>query len=315
MPDPKKARGILAARSLLLTGVADVWASVREGTTARNERAGLVLMVISAAMFSLMAAMAKMLLPDTPTQAVVLSRGLLMSAVFASYAARTRVTLVGKRPGMLLLRGLLGYAALSCYFYSVQHLPLGDAVLLQYSHPAFVAALAPVVLGERTGRGHWPLVVTALVGVGLIVGPSGDLRSAALVGLTGSMLSGLAYLTVRELSKTEHPITIMLWFPLTTIPGALVGTILGGRASIPRSGLEVVGHLAVFATALLGQITLTEGLVRARAARATAVSMTGPVFGLVFGLALFGTKPTLASVTGAALVIGALLVLARKKGA
>jgi drug/metabolite transporter (DMT)-like permease len=295
-----------------MTGIADVWASVQGETTAKHERAGLVLMVLSAAMFSLMAAMAKLLLPDAPTQAVVLSRGVMMTAVCAAYAARRGIPVLGQRPRMLMLRGLLGYAALSCYFYSVQHLPLGDAVLLQYSHPAFVAALAPVLLGEKMERGHWPLVLMALAGVALIVGPSGELRHGALIGLSGSMLSGFAYMTVRELAKTEHPLTIMIWFPLMTIPGSLLGSIHAGRASIPSSSLEVAGHFAVFAAALVGQIALTLGLVRIRAARATAVSTSGPVFGLAFGWMFFGTKPSPTSLAGTALVLGALWLLARR---
>jgi drug/metabolite transporter (DMT)-like permease len=305
------ARGVFAARSLLITGIADVWASLQHETTAEHERAGLILMVLSAAMFSLMAAMAKLLLPHTPTQAVVLSRGVLMTAVCVAYAARRGIPILGRRPGMLMLRGLLGYAALSCYFYSVQHLPLGSAVLLQYSHPAFVAALAPILLGEKMERGHWPLVLIALAGVALIVGPSGELRRGALIGLSGSMLSGLAYMTVRDLAKTEHPLTIMVWFPLMTIPGSLIASLHAGRASIPSDSLEAIGHVAVFATALLGQIALTLGLVRTRAARATAVSTSGPVFGLAFGWLFFGTKPTPTAIAGTALVLGALWKLAR----
>lgn len=302
-----------AGRSLSLTGIAEVWASLKQGATGPGERSGLWLMVGSAAAFSLMAALAKLLLPHAPTQAVVLSRGVLMTALFVGVALRRGVPLVGTRPGKLLLRGLLGYGALSCYFYSVQHLPLGDAVLLQYSHPAFVAAAAPLLLGERTGKGHWTLVLAALAGVALIVGPSGDLRSAALVGLAGSMMSGLAYMTVRDLSRTEQPLTILIWFPLASIPGSLVGTLAAGRAALPRDAIEVGGHLGVFLAALVGQIALTEGLARAGAARATAVSMTGPVFGMLFGLIFFGTRPTAASLAGMALVVGALWRLAREK--
>ena len=305
-------RRLWESRSLFLTGLADVWEGVKDRARSGGERSGLSLMVASAAAFSLMAAMAKLLLPRTPTQAVVLSRGLLMTALCVALAMRKRVSLIGKEPAKLLLRGLLGYGALSCYFYSVQHLPLGDAVLLQYSHPAFVAALAPLLLGERTDRAHWFMVLTALAGVALIVGPSGDVRAGALVGLTGSILSGLAYMTVRDLSRTEHPLTILVWFPLATIPGSLVATFLAGKAAAPRSVREVLGHLAVFTCALVGQIALTEGLTRTGAARATAVSMTGPVFGLVFGLVFFGTRPTLWSVAGMALVIGALWRLARE---
>jgi len=212
---------------------------------------------------------------------------------------------------MLLLRGLLGYAALSCYFYSVQHLPLGDAVLLQYSHPAFVALVAPALLGETTGRGHWWTVLAALAGVALIVGPSGELRSSALVGLCGALCSGLAYIAVRDLSRTEHALTILVWFPLASLPGSLVGTLWAGERAIPRNASEVAGHLAVFGCALVGQLALTHGLRRTGAARATAVSMTGPVFGVLFGLLLFGSVPTWASLVGMALVVGALTRLGR----
>ena len=298
-------------RSLLLTGLADVRSALQEESRRPGDRFGLILMVVSAACFALMAAVAKRLLPTTPMQAVVLSRGILMTATFVILARRQGVPILGHNPPVLLLRGLLGYGALSCYFWSVQHLPLGDAVLLQYSHPIFVAAIAPFFLREVTGRWHWPLVLAALAGVALIVGPAGNLRGPALVGLCGSMLSGLAYMAVRRLSKSEHTLTILIWFPLATIPLSLAATIHAGRSAIPSGAAEVVGHLLIYATALLGQVTLTEGLARAGAARATAVTMTGPVFGLLFGWMLFGTTPSVESVVGTAIVIAAVVLLAR----
>ena len=300
-------------KSLLLTGLADVRSAVQEEARRPGDRFGLSLMVVSAACFALMAAIAKRMLPETPMQAVVLSRGLLMTATFVTLARRQGIPLLGNDPRMLLVRGLLGYGALSCYFWSVQHLPLGDAVLLQYSHPIFVAAIAPFFLREVTGRWHWPLVFAALVGVALIVGTAGHLRGPALVGLTGSMLSGLAYMAVRKLSKTEHTLTILVWFPLATIPLSLIATIHAGPAALPRNGFEVAGHLLIFGSALLGQYTLTMGLARAGAARATAVTMTGPVFGLLFGWWMFGTRPAPVSVAGTIIVIVAVVLLARRR--
>lgn len=297
--------------SLLITGLAGVWSGARATGAQQGDRLGLALMVVSAGCFALMAALAKKLLPATPIQAVVFSRGVLMTALFVLVARRQRVPIVGSRPSRLLLRGLLGYAALSCYFWSVHHLPLGDAVLLQYSHPLFIAVLAPWLLGERSGRWHWPLVLAAFLGVGLIVGVSGEWRVAALVGLAGSLFSGLAYMTVRSLSRSEHSLTILIWFPATTIPLSLLASLQAGRAALPRNGLEVFGHLAVTAAALVGQVTLTEGLARVATARATAVTMSGPVFGLLFGLLMFGTVPTAASLLGTAIVIAAIVLLAQ----
>ncbi len=293
-------------RSLLLTGIADVWSALREGRRGGSPRSGLALMVASAVAFAAMAAVVKKLLPDTPTQAVVLSRGVMMCVAFAVLARVQGVALLGTRPGLLLTRGLLGYAALSCYFWSVLHLPLGDAVLLQYSHPVFVAAIAPLALGERTSRRHWWIIGVALVGVTLIVHPTADFRPAALVGILGSLLSGLAYLTIRSLARSEHPLTILFWFPLATIPGSLALTLARGPSAIPLDPASIAGHLLVTLTALVGQIALTLGLARAGAARATAVTLAGPVFGLLFDLVLFGRAPDAASLAGTLLVLGAL---------
>ena len=48
------------------------------------------------------------------------------------------------------------------------------------------------------------------------------------------------------------------------------------------------------------------------AARATAVTMTGPVFGLLFGWLIFGTPPAPVSVAGTIVVIAAVVLLARR---
>lgn len=298
--------------SLMLSGMADLWGAAAKRSEG-TDIGGLLWMVLSALAFSWMAALAKYFLPHTPTQAVVLSRGLLMTVVFLTIAVKRRVSLIGKDPRRLLLRGTLGYGAVTCYFYSAQHLPVGDAVLLQYSHPVFVAALAPWILGEKTGRGHWWLVLTALAGIFFVVGKSGQWRGDAAVGLFGSILSGCAYMTVRHLSKTEHPLTILVWFTAVTIPGALVGTIAAGRDALPKTGAEALGHVLVFLAAITGQWSLTQGLSRAGVARGTAVTMSGPVFGLLIGWLVFSTVPTAASVLGTALVTTSLILLAISK--
>jgi drug/metabolite transporter (DMT)-like permease len=302
-----------SSRSLLLTGLAEVWGALGERPRGGSQGSGLVLMVVSAAAFAFMAALVKKLLPDTPIQAIVLSRGLLLSGLFCGLAIWRKAPIWGHRPSLLAVRGLLGYAALSCYFWSVHHLPLGDAVLLQYSHPVFVALIAPFFLHERTGRGHWWLVAVALVGVTLIVRPSGAVRHDALVGVLGSMLSGLAYITIRELSRSEHPLTILVWFPLATVVPSLVATVATWPAGQPRNATEWAAHGLVAVTALIGQVTLTVGLTRVGAARATAVTLTGPVFGMLFGLLLFGTVPAVASLVGTALVLTAVWLLGRSR--
>jgi drug/metabolite transporter (DMT)-like permease len=287
--------------------------TVVPGLRRPSPRHGLLLMVASAASFALMAGIAKRWLADTPTQAVVLSRGLLMSLTFIVLAKQRGVSLIGRQHRLLFTRGALGYVSLSCYFWSVQHLPLGDAVLLQYTHPIFVALLAPWLLRERTSARHWWIVLVAFLGVALVVGPTGELRGVTFVGLSGALSSGFAYIAIRHLAATEHPLTIMVWFPLLTIPGGLLGALLAGEGSVPRDLGEVGAHLGVAAAGMMGQMTLTWGLARIDAARGTAATMTGPAFGVLFGLLLFGTVPTPTSFAGMLVVTCCAIALARER--
>jgi drug/metabolite transporter (DMT)-like permease len=59
----------------------------------------------------------------------------------------------------------------------------------------------------------------------------------------------------------------------------------------------------------VAQITLTEGLARAGAARAVAVTMAGPLFGLAFDILFFGQWPTAAALLGTVVVVAALSAL------
>jgi len=73
--------------------------------------------------------------------------------------------------------------------------------------------------------------------------------------------------------------------------------------------------IGVMAIAGVGSIAqgLTEGLARAGAARAVAVTMAGPLFGLAFDLLFFGQLPTVASSVGTLVVVAALMALGALK--
>jgi drug/metabolite transporter (DMT)-like permease len=306
----------------------------------RADTVGLLLMVASAACFAAMAPFTRKWLRAVDPQSIVLARAIVMIVVFGAWGIVRRVDLRGHdRPG-LLLRGFVGYLAISCYVWSTQHLPSGQAVLLQYSHPVFVAALAPMLLKERPGPLHWPLVLAGFAGLAIAIGVGGSaapFERAAVIALLGACLSGIAYMTVRRISATETPLTIIFWFALVMLPASAIGTLspwslldaaaraLGvqpetGAAPaaaataalhvLPATGMEWLGYAGVVAAGLAGQVTLTEGLARAGAARAVAVTMAGPLFGLVFDRLFFGRMPTVLALAGTATVVIALTLLA-----
>lgn len=268
-------------------------------------------MALSAFFFAVMAAGAKLLGGRIPPQEVILVRGLL-NALFMLWLLRRRgLSWRPKRPGLLVLRGALGHFALSCYFWSVASQPLATAVLLQQVHPVFTAVLAAWFLKEKPGRRFVPAFLLAASGVAMLVpwaSAAGEPRPLAplLVGLLGALLSAAAYVTVRDASRTEHEETIVLWFPLTSVPLAVIGTLVEGPVAPTPADWGWLVFIA--AAGQLGQLFLTRGLARVPAGRATLANPLTIAFGAVLGWIAFGEPIGLATLAGGAAIVAAVLL-------
>lgn len=278
---------------------------------------GIRYMVIGAFFFSLMSLFVKLVGQRVPSQEIVLVRGLSNVLITYLMLRHARIPIWGSRPVVLALRGLLGFAALSCFYYALVHLPLADATVLQYTNPVWTALLAGWLLGERIRLRESALVLASLIGVVLIARPSFvfggvprlDLLAVA-VALIGSMFSASAYVTVRKLGRTEHPLVIVFYFTLVTVPGSIPGVIADAVWPTP---LEWVFLLGVGLTAQGGQVYLTRGLQLEPAGRATAVGYVQIVFAAVWGAMFFGELPDEWTVAGAMVILASTLLLVRSQ--
>jgi drug/metabolite transporter (DMT)-like permease len=270
-------------------------------------------MALSAFFFAVMAAGAKLLGGRIPPQEVILVRGVLNALFMLWLLGRRGISWRPRRPGLLVLRGALGHFALSCYFWSVAHQPLAKAVLLQQVHPVFTAVLAAWFLKEKPGKRFVPAFLLAASGVALLVpwgapapGSAAAPLAPVVVGLLGAVLSAAAYVTVRDASRTEHEETIVLWFPLTSIPLAAVGTLVEGPA--PPTPVEWGWLVFIAAAGQLGQLFLTRGLARVPAGRATLANPLTIAFGVVLGWVAFGEPVGPAMLVGGAAIVAAVLL-------
>lgn len=281
---------------------------------------GLVYMVGAALFFSMMSAFVKTLGGHLPSQEIVLVRSavtLVYSYLLVRWAGKA---LWGTNRKLLVLRGALGLCGVSCFFWALTVLPLADATVLHYTNPVLTALLAALFLGESLGTSEVGGALLSLAGVVLIAQPSflfgtGASLDLAYVGiaLAGALFSSSAYVTVRKLRETEHPLVIVFYFPLV----ATIGSVPLTAAADPAwpSLLEwVILVLGVAAAAQIAQVLLTNGLHRERAGRAMSMTYLQIVFAAVWGMLFFGEYPDLLSIAGAALVIGGTVWVARGRG-
>jgi len=275
-------------------------------------------MVASAFCFSLMSLLVKVAGARLPSQEIVLVRGIITLGLSYWLIRRASISPWGTRRGLLLVRGLTGFAALSCFYFSLTRLPLADATVIQYLNPVFTAMLAAWFLRERAGLAVIAGAGLGLCGTALVARPAvlfGDLAAplplaAVGIALAGAAFSAAAYVTVRKLGATEHPLVIVLYFPLVTVPATLPFLTADWLWPTLHEWLVLLG---VGVTTQIAQIYLTRGLALEPAGRAMTVGYTQILFATIWGALVFADYPDVWVVMGAVFVMAGTLVVAVRR--
>jgi drug/metabolite transporter (DMT)-like permease len=270
-------------------------------------------MAYGAFWFSVMSLLVKIAGQRLPSMEIVLVRAVVTLALSYALVRRARLPLWGNRKSLLLLRGFLGCAALTCFYFSIVHLPLAEATVIQYTNPVFAALLAGLLLGERFGGRELIGVIASMTGVLLIARPSFLFASGAPVdplhvgiAVCGALFSAIAYVTVRMLRNIDSPLVVVFYFPLVTVPIVLPFAIAGWIWPTPTEWAVLVG---IGTATQIAQVYMTRGLQLEPAGRATAVGYLQIVFAALWGILLLGEHPDAWSILGAAIIIGGTLLV------
>ncbi len=285
-----------------------IWLTGRT-KTGKGSRA----LISSALAFSLMTVCVKHLNGRIPVAEIVLARACISLGITNIMLRKLKVSPWGKNKLLLVIRGLLGTVALFCVFKAIEELPLASATVIQYTYPTFTALAAWAFLKEKLRKRIITAVLIGWIGITLVV-QQNWLGSAATnsiplsgtsIGLTGSILTALAYVCVRKLSKKEHPMVIIYYFPLISIPITL--PLIANQAVMPI-GAEWLWILGIGLFTQLGQIWITEGLRLLPAAQASAINYVQVLFATLWGILIFGEAVNLSMILGALCVLIATLI-------
>lgn len=284
----------------------------------------LVLILLASASFALVAMTVKELGNDPRVGVAppVLSRGLCGVLVCVYWARRGDVPLVPSGWTMLALRCLSGVGAVGLYYRSLG--PGGTdmvtAAMLLKTSPLWVALLSPVVLGERPTPRIWSALVVGLAGVVVVsLDPAKGWRpNLANLGVALSLIAGVcsafAYMSLRRLATTDHPVTVVGTFSVALALGAapfVVARVDDMGAWSTRTWL-VLGAAGVLGTA--GQLFLTAAYRWSTAAAVTIAGLSEVGMQGVLSVVRFGEVPSREALIGGLLAMSAgLLASARMR--
>ena len=278
----------------------------------QDRNKGIVLILLSALSFALMAATVKFL-GDMPIPEKIFFRNLLgAAAVFYIIKKRGKSFKVNNKK-FLALRLITGVLGMVSYYYALSEIHLSDAVILHKMAPFFVILFAAFFLGEKIKKPQYIALVLAIAGAIFVIKPRFDSSVIpSLIALGSALFSGVSYTVIRYLKNSDSPQVIVFYF-LAFLTIIMFPFMLSGYFVMPTP-IEWVALilLGVFGTA--GQLLMTNAYHFAPAGELSIYTYSNIIFSTFIGLVVWAEIPDYLSIIGGVLIIIAGIINYRAKG-
>ena len=200
------------------------------------------------------------------------------------------------------LRTLIVVAGMGCFFHAFATLPLADVYAVSYAGPLVATALSVPLLGEKVGARRFSAIFVGLLGVMVVLRPAGDVfGTSGLIALVGTVLFSINLVMLRAVSRTDNNRTILVQF---TFFGVLFTGLAAPFDWVWPPWPDALRLALVGLIGGVGQIFFTLSASLAPVGVVAPYQYTSLLWGLVYGLLLFGNQPDGLTLAGAAIVMG-----------
>lgn len=268
-------------------------------------------MLLSTFFFALMQVCVKWV-PHIPAEEIIVFRSIISLAISLAFLRRAGVSVWGNNRKWLFARGAFGAVALILFFNVLQNIPLATAATLQYLAPIFTAILGVFVVKERVRLWQWIFFLVSFSGVLVIEGVETSVDTLYLwLGVLSAVFTGVAYTIVRKLNINEHPLVIIFYFPLVTLPVVGVYTLFNW---VQPEGWDWAMLLLVGLFTQFGQYYMTLSYQHEEISKVANLTYIGIIYALFFGFIFFGELLNIWTYAGMGLVLlGVLLNVQYKR--
>jgi drug/metabolite transporter (DMT)-like permease len=257
-------------------------------------------MAIASVLFFCMALCVKVL-TTLPTSEVVLFRAVFAIILGYFMNRASGAPFFGNHRRLLVTRGFFGTFSLIGYFHSLHHLPLATAVTVQQLSPVFSTILAVAFLKEKVGLWQWIYCAGAFAGVVLVNGfVLGDSTLDLAIGTASALSAAAAYTSISMIRDREHPLTIVFYFPLITVPIILPFAIADWVTPNAQEWffLALVGIFVQSA-----QYFMTKAFQFGKTSRVGIVSYLSIVLSVISGYILYAEALSFQTMAGIGLIV------------
>ena len=273
--------------------------------TGNDTRRGIGLMSLTMLIFASQDGISRYLADEYNVMLVVMIRywffAIFVLTVTARRAGSVAKAAATEQPVLQIFRGLLLAAEVCVMVLAFTLLGLVESLAIFASYPLIVAALSGPILGERVGFYRWAAIGIGMLGVLIILQPSGGVFSPyALIAVLSSAMFALYSLLTRFAARKDEATTSFFW---TGIAGAIGMTCAGIWFWEPMTSHDYIWMLVLCITGALGHYLLIKTYEAAEASAVQPFAYLQLVFGSTIGITVFSEDLRTNVAIGAVLVI------------
>ena len=238
----------------------------------------------------------------------VFSRNFLGMILCIYFIRKEKVSYFGdlKSQPYLLARSLAGFLGLLFTFYAMKHAYLADASIVLRTGPFFTTLVSVIFLKEKLNKVQVPVLIVIFVGGWLAANPRFDSSFIPLgCALLAAVCQGICYPLLRYFREHEHGMTVIMHFSTFCCLGCLP---FMAKGVLMPEGIHILYLILIAITGALGQIFLTYAYRIGPASEIAIYDQFSVVFALVLGALFLNQIPTMRTMIGGILIVGASVV-------
>jgi len=285
---------------------------------------GVIYLIIELVLSFAIASIVKLLEPNLPIFQILFYRYLLSLPLLVLYGLSKHGLKIFhvNNIRLLLLRILCGFMGLVMWFLAVGTIDISLATVLFNTMSLFITILSVIIARESVGLRRSGAVIFGFLGVVFIISPinASFNFSGVIYALLGAIFSGLMFVFIRMLGKTNASIPTAIWYNSFGVVVSLMILFVSENyfnnsvpsliyKDLPWDYLLALGLLASFQ-----QFFLAESHRYADASALAPFHYLAIPIGIVFGVVLFNEIITVKFIIGTLIIVASnYYILIREK--
>ncbi|WP_281967341.1 DMT family transporter [Roseovarius nanhaiticus] len=284
---------------------------------------GILLMVAFSLTAPIMDSFAKMIGSALPVAQVAAIRFFAQALLLTPLAwAMGWLHMPGRsESGLHLVRAALLLIATGCFFFSLQFMPVADAIAIFFVEPFILTLLGGLLLGEAIGPRRYIACAIGFAGAMLVIRPSfQNVGAPALLPLVTALLFAFYMILTRRMATRMHPITLQAYTGIAALVLAVPVLVAANGSGLAQfdpewpAAREAWLLVGLGLAATVSHICISFALKFAPASTLAPVQYLEIVTATAFGFWIFGDLPDTMAFCGIALIVASgLFVFLRER--